>query len=894
MKRNRMEVTRVNVAEAHHPKDEAGSPASLGNAITPKLNLSAVRNELEFLETIDEAGHIYYDPGYIQNAIRRYETFWIPFIKEHSGDTVAKDLNVAPPLDVHWVWHCHMLCPTKYKTDLERTQLGRFIHHQPLDSITLQTLRNHTQKLWERQFPKEPFDFLSVDPLKVPEGVPFETNFSYDILAAALRQRSFFYQVSLPHYRLKSFIGKNFMRYQMYLKLKQRNPNTFLVPCYDIDIIWHTHQVIPADYQNDTITILGSILPHDDSVNDRSPGSKLNNADTETRTLWRDNFGMDFAQPGAMYRGPTAKGRLLSLTQEFQRSLHTGTMDVIIFHSFEFEAEKDLKASEKYEYILRVFTLKSDLGGKCERRRKYAMKLKGERTESNVIKFVNPAECLTIPEGCDGEIEFEVERRSKTQKPSIFSCLGFSTQDKSIGESRKTLICKDLKVGDNPVKKSLYPGGILTGFVVRKSDTHQDMMKKLYIAEGSYYDCVIPENIENMWGPIPLERLPEGVDNHCKAVTHGIYDPNGLKMFSVYLIHSLPLEMSAIQVFVGDKMATVAHLVGPDTLGTDETRLGLAEDLRNKPYRAMLIKDNDGDWGICTAAWLGMKAGTPGIPASRGRRGVPGVPGKPGYFKMYFFNLRTKEHKSIVFPENFTAVSGHKYRFTLPNLFVDLEKGSMVITPPNHITSTSAVPNGHHGKAAAKEPATPKPYEMAQQVTLAFATSLLYLMVQPHPANFEDEDSKKIIMTANDGVRIRPMFLECAQLAFLTYCGWKFRNEIPTNSTLKNVCGQGAAAGCMADISIVGGALIMADASMGGQVGCDVGGCGGCGGCGSGGLGAAGGNGFFDGGGYAGMEGGGWSEWAGGGGGSFGDGDGGDGGGDGGGGGCGGCGGCGG
>lgn len=50
-------------------------------------------------------------------------------------------------------------------------------------------------------------------------------------------------------------------------------------------------------------------------------------------------------------------------------------------------------------------------------------------------------------------------------------------------------------------------------------------------------------------------------------------------MFSVYLIHSLPLEMSAIQVFVGDKMATVAHLVGPDTLGTDETRLGLAEDV---------------------------------------------------------------------------------------------------------------------------------------------------------------------------------------------------------------------------------------------------------------------------------------------------------------------------
>eukprot|EP00095_Tigriopus_kingsejongensis_P000673 maker-scaffold340_size202118-snap-gene-0.21 protein:Tk00673 transcript:maker-scaffold340_size202118-snap-gene-0.21-mRNA-1 annotation:"hypothetical protein LOTGIDRAFT_153725" len=627
-------------AKSYPQVEESNSPAALGNAITPKLNLSAVLNELDFLSLIDRSGEFFYDPAHIQNAIRRYENFWLPFVKKHCGENGSKDYNFAPPLDVHWVWHCHMLCPTKYKTDLEASSLGRFINHMPMDMESLQNLRMSTQKQWERLFPDEPFDVPNLDSMKLNNGPDaFQSNFVYDILLAAQRQKAFYYQVSLPHYRLKSFIGKSFMRYQMYLKLKQLNPNTFLVPCYDIDIIWHTHQVIACDYQEDTIRILGAILPHDDSVNDRNPGSKLNNADVETRTLWKDTFGVDFAQPGAMYRGPTGKGKLHVLTPDFQRSLHMGKMDIIIFHSFEFAAEKDLKPSEKYEYVLRVFTLKSDLGGTCERRRKYSMKLKGEKTESNVIKFVNPSECLTIPEGCDGEIEFEVERRSKTQKPSIFSCLGFSTQDKSIGESRNTIKCKDLRSGDNPVNRSLYPGGVLTGFVVRKVETKKDMMKKLYIAEGSYYDCVIPENIESMWGPIPLERLPEGVDNHCKAVTHGIYDPNEQKLFSVYLIHSLPLEMSAIQVFVGDKMATVAHLIGPDTLGHDEARLGLTDEIRNKPYRAMLIKDNDGDWGICTAAWLGMKPGTPGIPASRGRRGVPGVAGKPGYFKMYFLNL---------------------------------------------------------------------------------------------------------------------------------------------------------------------------------------------------------------------------------------------------------------
>ena len=53
----------------------------------------------------------------------------------------------------------------------------------------------------------------------------------------------------------------------------------------------------------------------------------------------------------------------------------------------------------------------------------------------------------------------------------------------------------------------------------------------------------------------------------------------GNKLFSVYLIHSLPLEMSAIQLFVGDKMAVVAHLVGPDTIGKNEKNLGLDQDV---------------------------------------------------------------------------------------------------------------------------------------------------------------------------------------------------------------------------------------------------------------------------------------------------------------------------
>ena len=48
----------------------------------------------------------------------------------------------------------------------------------------------------------------------------------------------------------------------------------------------------------DTGTILGEPLHHDDSVNDRSEGSKLSNASQVTANLWRETFGEDFRKQG--------------------------------------------------------------------------------------------------------------------------------------------------------------------------------------------------------------------------------------------------------------------------------------------------------------------------------------------------------------------------------------------------------------------------------------------------------------------------------------------------------------------------------------------------------------------------------------------------------------------
>ena len=36
----------------------------------------------------------------------------------------------------------------------------------------------------------------------------------------------------------------------------------------------------------------------------------------------------------------------------------------------------------------------------------------------------------------------------------------------------------------------------------------------------------------------------------------------------------------------------------------------------DKSWRGMLLKDNEGDWGVAVAAWRGMKKGQPGIPGN--------------------------------------------------------------------------------------------------------------------------------------------------------------------------------------------------------------------------------------------------------------------------------------
>jgi hypothetical protein len=65
-----------------------------------------VIKELNFLACVDTVGDVLYSPSVVKLAILRYEHLWLPVLQH-----ALEALNA--PLDIAFIQHCHLLCPTR-------------------------------------------------------------------------------------------------------------------------------------------------------------------------------------------------------------------------------------------------------------------------------------------------------------------------------------------------------------------------------------------------------------------------------------------------------------------------------------------------------------------------------------------------------------------------------------------------------------------------------------------------------------------------------------------------------------------------------------------------------------------------------------------------------------
>ena len=286
------------------------------------------KQHVQFLSSLHRNGITLAKPTY--ESFRRYSNLWLPFVTKH------KTRNLIPPADIAWLWHCHRLAPYRYinyvqkrfsKKDSSSSSSMMFL--DPSHPFTFQMKDNKTNdtinekehnefcketiKMFQEMYPNENFfndDSSGLDNATTPFNVYDNTKLDeFDVIESCIRQSTFLWQISGSNFSSDIFLQQGVDNYDKFIRLMKNKQNKynkpqFIIPTYQIDLIWHTHIVSSIQkYHDDVMHITGTILEHDDSFNDRSEGSSLNVNFQATSKLWMDVYNEEYKVVGGMYRG---------------------------------------------------------------------------------------------------------------------------------------------------------------------------------------------------------------------------------------------------------------------------------------------------------------------------------------------------------------------------------------------------------------------------------------------------------------------------------------------------------------------------------------------------------------------------------------------------------------
>lgn len=330
-----------------------------------KLHRCFLRNLHKYGITLSRPSH---------ESFRRYSQLWLPFLAQQyqqqqqlqQGHNEIENepslllLDVVPPADIAWLWHCHRLAPYRYAKYIEKTfskeennhhvisqyeqsimilesrfpfafQMGDTADNETLlsycngksghDAKSLAEICKRTQDAFAEMYPEESFFLLTTTGPQESRTNPDSSNTlldGFDVIASCERQASFLWQVSGPNFDKESFLHEGVENYLKFVRLMGQDSTTtststtgkpkFLVPTYQIDLMWHTHILISiAKYHQDNIQLNGCILEHDDSLNDRTEGGTLDLNFKATRKLWHQVYSEEYRVQGGMYRGEPPK-----------------------------------------------------------------------------------------------------------------------------------------------------------------------------------------------------------------------------------------------------------------------------------------------------------------------------------------------------------------------------------------------------------------------------------------------------------------------------------------------------------------------------------------------------------------------------------------------------------
>ncbi|XP_065924070.1 uncharacterized protein [Magallana gigas] len=535
--------------------------------------VKASQAEYDFLVKVRHLEYLRND-AVLQYAVRRYEKVWLPLV---AFEDKISPQNLEPPIDIAWVWHCHMLSPHEY-TKYCRTYFRKVLDHSIIKADGAYTF---TKGIWSRNFPDEPFELdqnVLNELISCTLSQGGKTK-SFDLVAATHRQQDFVYNILLPHYRDPEFLKSAITRYKKYLYLytQKNNLSNFLVPCYDIDFVWHTHQLHPIDYQHVTESLLGCLLTHDDTDCDRNPGSKLFDAYKRTEKNWRELYNESFAISGAVFRGLNLEDKLYRLTVSDMDGCISRKGAVVI----DFIAVTTPVSVNKETVKIKIFKINEAKELRLVQKLKSKMEnmtwnnqnltIRQDSTESTLLielsakrTFINGGSLLIGR--CQQKFGFYLQN-PMYQNGGVFSI------EKDM-QMFSTLTAAKCKVSGSILSPSL--GNI-----------------ELVLEQGEYEEINMSTNV-NQLSDQASGPISDAMDI-CQVALHRLRSKNG-KSFICRVIHNVQKMTSVLQFFFEDKLAAIAHFIGNDQLPEkSQISKGSLSLSPSAGEKAILIKTGEGD-----------------------------------------------------------------------------------------------------------------------------------------------------------------------------------------------------------------------------------------------------------------------------------------------------------
>ncbi|KAF8185116.1 hypothetical protein BJ912DRAFT_1060663 [Pholiota molesta] len=139
--------------------------------------------------------------------------------------------------------------------------------------------------------------------------------YSVELVGAVLRQGSFVQKMFDFGWTKRGYFDGSedelalhhaLARYHAFLDLMSSSMGSFFVPTLDIDLVWHTHQLMSTKYAADCNTYLGRFIDHDDKIE----GLRLSSAFDMTCTAWKERFNVQYTYCGCPLPGDTIGKRL--------------------------------------------------------------------------------------------------------------------------------------------------------------------------------------------------------------------------------------------------------------------------------------------------------------------------------------------------------------------------------------------------------------------------------------------------------------------------------------------------------------------------------------------------------------------------------------------------------